>query len=54
MQDTNIAERELYTEFVSFLLRYHQGIDYSDFSSNAEFVKYIRRYENVKYAAELE
>jgi hypothetical protein len=41
-------------EFISFLLRYHRDIDYVDFASDPAFVRLIRRYENVKYAAELE
>jgi len=36
------------------MLRYHREIDYVDFSTDAAFVRLMRRYENVKYAAELE
>lgn len=36
------------------MLRYNPQIDYVSFSTDAEFVRTIRRYENVKYASELE
>lgn len=36
------------------MLRYNPQIDYVTFSTDAEFVRTIRRYENVKYASELE
>ena len=39
---------------ISFMLRYNPQIDYVTFSTDAEFVRTIRRYENVKYAGELE
>ena len=39
---------------ISFLLRYNPQIDYVSFSTDPEFVRTIRRFENVKYAAELE
>lgn len=39
---------------ISFMLRYNPQIDYVTFSDNAEFVRKIRRYEDVKYAIELE
>ena len=36
------------------MLRYNPQIDYVDFSNDAGFVRMIRRYEDVKYASELE
>ena len=41
-------------DIISFMLRYNPQIDYVDFSSDAGFVRMIRRYEDVKYARELE
>lgn len=41
-------------EFISFLMRYNPQIDYVTFSDDAEFVRRVRRFEGVKYAAELE
>ena len=41
-------------EFASFLLRYHQNIDYSDFSKDPEIAIILRRYEQIKYSSELE
>ena len=32
-------------EFASFLLRYHQNLDYSDFSKDPEIAIILRRYE---------
>ena len=39
---------------ISFMLRYNPQIDYVTFSLDPEFVRTIRRFENVKYASELE
>ena len=36
------------------MLRYNPQIDYVTFSLDPEFVRTIRRFENVKYASELE
>ena len=41
-------------DIISFMLRYNPQIDYVDFSNDAGFVRMIRRYEDVKYASELE
>lgn len=41
-------------DIISFMLRYNPQIDYVDFSNDAGFVRMIRRYEDVKYANELE
>ena len=41
-------------EFASFLLRYHQDIDYNSFSNDANIVTKLRRYEQLKYSSELE
>ena len=41
-------------DIISFMLRYNPQIDYVDFSSDSGFVRMIRRYEDVKYARELE
>ena len=41
-------------EFASFLLRYHQDIDYSSFSNDSGVVTKLRRYEQLKYSSELE
>ena len=41
-------------DIISFMLRYNPQIDYVDFSTDAAFVRMIRRYEDVKYARELE
>jgi hypothetical protein len=41
-------------EFASFLLRYHETLDYGDFTADAFAIQKLRRYENTKYAAEIE
>jgi len=51
-EDTSLSS--LACDMVSFMLRYNPQIDYVTFSTNADFVRQIRRYENVKYANELE
>jgi len=48
------SEAAVGLELSSFLLRYHSDIDYNDFSDDPAAVKKLRRYEGVKYAAELE
>jgi hypothetical protein len=35
-------------------LRYHEELDYNDFTDNSVAIKKLRRYENVKYASEVE
>ena len=39
---------------ISFYMRYNPQVDYGDFGRSAEFIKMLRRYDGVKYAAELE
>ena len=41
-------------ELASFLLRYHADIDYSDFTDDPAAIQKLKRYEGVKYAAEVE
>lgn len=41
-------------EFASFILRYHVGLDYGDFTDDAYCIQKLRRYEDVKYATEVE
>lgn len=36
------------------MLRYHRQIDYGDFTEDPFAIQMLRRYENVKYASELE
>ena len=50
----NKEESEQSLELGSFLLRYHANIDYGDFSDDPFTILKLRRYEDVKYAAELE
>ena len=38
----------------SFLLRYHRGLDYGDFSENPYCVQRLRRYEDFKCWSEIE
>ena len=47
-------ESQISLEFASFLLRYHVDIDYGDFTEDAFCIQKLRRYEDVKYATELE
>jgi len=35
-------------------LRYHEELDYNDFTDSSVAIKKLRRYENVKYASEVE
>lgn len=35
-------------------MRYHEELDYNDFTDNSVAIKKLRRYENVKYASEVE
>lgn len=49
-----MRESEQSLELASFLLRYHVEIDYGDFTDEPFAVQKLRRYEDVKYAAELE
>lgn len=48
------SDRDVSLEFASFLMRYHVDIDYGDFTDDPFAIQKLRRYENVKYAAELE
>ncbi len=48
------SDRDIALEFASFLLRYHVDIDYGDFTDDPFAIQKLRRYENVKYAAEVE
>ena len=41
-------------ELISLLLRYYVTIDYTTFSTDGNFVKKVRRYEQVKQAKEME
>lgn len=48
------SDREVSLELASFLLRYHVEIDYGDFSDDPYTIQRLRRYEDVKYASEVE
>ena len=50
----NLQESEVSKEFASFILRYHDAVDYGDFSEDPLVIQKLRRYENIKYAAEIE
>ena len=50
--DDPISDKVL--EFYSFLLRYHQQIDHSDFSENQVVLQRLKRYEDLKCWNELE
>lgn len=47
-------ESALGLEFASFLLRYHVTLDYGDFTDDPFCIQKLRRYEDVKYATEVE
>lgn len=47
-------ESSLGLEFASFLLRYHVTLDYGDFTDDPFCIQKLRRYEDVKYATEVE
>lgn len=47
-------DKDLSLELASFLLRYHVDIDYGDFTDDPFCIQKLRRYEDVKYAAEVE
>jgi hypothetical protein len=36
------------------VLRYHENVDYGDFTSDPVTIQRLRRYENIKYAAEIQ
>lgn len=54
MSTTSIQESELALDLCSFLLRYHRGLDYGDFSENPYCVQRLRRYEDFKCWSEIE
>lgn len=54
MSTTSIQESELALDLCSFLLRYHRGLDYGDFSDNPYCVQRLRRYEDFKCWSEIE
>lgn len=47
-------EAETAKEFASFILRYHEHVDYGDFAEDPAAIQRLRRYENVKYASEIQ
>ena len=48
------VDRDASLELASFMLRYHIDIDYMDFTDDFVAIRVLRRYEDVKYAAEIE
>ena len=48
------SDHQASLELASFLLRYHADIDYGDFTDDPFCIQKLRRYEDVKYAAEVE
>ena len=54
LMSTNPTEVETTLELAQFLLRYHRGVDYGDFSDNPYVVQRIRRYHDYKIWFEIE
>ena len=54
VMSTNSTEVEAALELSQFLLRYHRGVDYGDFSDNPYVVQRIRRYCDFKIWFEIE